>query len=245
VLARRLGRVGARVIPCPAIRRETISDPRGADAVVRGWNRFDRIVFTSSFAVSAFAQFARVRGLRVVGVPGRKFAAVGSETAKAIRRVLHVRVTTVPPRFTGESLARALGRVRGLRILVPRALVAREVLPRTLRRRGAVVRVLALYRTVPDHRGIVALRRLVGAGRAGWVTFASPSAVNFAMRALGRTGRRAFRCRIRAASIGPVTSRALRRWGIVPSAEAAPSTSAGLARAIVRYHRRSHGTPRR
>jgi uroporphyrinogen-III synthase len=242
VLARRLRLVGARVIRCSAIRRERIARPRGAAAVARRWPAFDWIVFTSAAAVLDWDRFRRARRL---GLRGPKYAAVGRETARAIRRVLGLRAAAVPKMFSGDALAGALGPVRGRRILVPRALVAGGDLPRALRRRGASVTILPLYRTLPDARGLAALRRLVLAGRAGWVAFASPSAATAAVAALGPAGRRAFRACVRAASIGPTTTAALRRRGIIPAVEAAPSTMAGLANAILRYHRRVHATPTR
>ncbi|MEK7474968.1 MAG: uroporphyrinogen-III synthase [Candidatus Coatesbacteria bacterium] len=242
VLARHLRLVGARVIGCPAIRLERITRPRGAVAVVRRWPAFDWIVFTSAAAVRDWNRFRRARRL---GPRGPRAAAVGRETARAIRNVLGLRVAAMPKRFSGDALAGALGPVRGLRILIPRALVAREALPRELRRRGATVTILPLYRTRPDAQGLLALRRLVLAGRADWVAFASPSAAASVFGALGVAGRRAFRARVRAASIGPTTSAALRRRGLPPAAEAATSTMAGLARAILRYHRRRHVTPAR
>jgi len=245
VLAGILRLVGARVIQCPAIRRERIAHPPGAAAVARGLKAFDWMVFTSAAAAREMAGFCRARRLSVRSLARTKVAAVGRETARAVRRFLGVRVAVVPEESSGEALAGSLGRIRGCRILVPRALVGRENLPRGLRARGAAVVILPLYRTVPDRRGLAELRRLVRAGRVDWAVFASPSAASAAMRALGPAGRLRFRAGVRAAAIGPVTARALKRWGVGAALVARETSMGGLARAIVRYHRKRHVEPAR
>jgi len=221
---------GARIVVCPVVRTERIADPPGAAAAVRGWGRYDWTVFASARAVEELLAFCVHRGLdpRRVGT----VAAVGPGTAAAVRARLGRGVRAVPARHEAAALGAALGRVRGLRALVPRARGGRDVLPRALRRGGASVTVLTLYRTVPDRRGLARLDGLLARGAVDTVAFTSGSAVAAAARSLGER-----LCGIAAASIGPVTSRALRARGIRPAMEGSPATLHGLARAIVRYHR--------
>jgi uroporphyrinogen-III synthase len=221
---------GARVLLCPVVRTVRLADPPGAAAAARGWGRFDWTVFASARAVEELLAFCVRRGLD----PGRagRVAAVGPGTAAAVRSRLGLRVSVTPARHEAAALPAALGRLRGLRVLLPRGRGGRDVLPRALRRGGASVTVLALYRTVPDRAGLSRLGRLLARGAVDAVAFTSGSAVAAAAGALKAPLRR-----VPAASIGPVTSKALRAHGIRPAAEGAPSTFAGLARAIVRYHR--------
>ena len=61
----------------------------------------------------------------------------------------------MPEEYVAESLLEALAGedLKGKRILLPRAAVARDLVPVTLRERGAVVDVVEAYRTIiPDGR---------------------------------------------------------------------------------------------
>jgi uroporphyrinogen III methyltransferase / synthase len=129
----------------------------------------------------------------------------------------------VPPRATSEELLEALGDVAGRRILIATAQDAREVLPDGLRTRGATVEVLHLYRTVPEPVDADAV------DAADVVTFASSSTVDTVLGALDaeRIGR------LRAVSIGPITSTSLRAAGVEPVAEADPHDVDGLVDAVL------------
>src|SRR5205807_2633756 len=83
-----------------------------------------------------------------------------------------------PEPYEGGALARFLGDVRNRRILIPRARVARDVLPKILTRRGARVDVVEAYRTVADPEGRRRLRLAVRRRIADAVTFTSPSTVH-------------------------------------------------------------------
>ncbi len=107
-------------------------------------------------------------------------------------------------------------------MLVATAAGAREILPDGLRARGAQVDVVHLYRTVPEAVDAEAVRA------ADLVTFTSSSTVTSLAAGLGDGGLRG----VRAASIGPVTSAALREHGVEPLAEADPHTVEGLVAAV-------------
>jgi len=61
-----------------------------------------------------------------------------------------LRLDLIPVEYRAESILDGLSNepVTGLRFLMPRALAARDILPETLRRRGAHVDVVAAYQTV-------------------------------------------------------------------------------------------------
>lgn len=224
---------GARVLICPAIRTERISRPRGLGRVRAGLSSYDWIVFTSGAGAEAF--FSLVPSGALAG--RTRVAVIGPGTAATLRRVTGRVPDLVPPVQVAESLLRAFGPVRGRRFLIPRAAVAREMLPGRLRFRGARVTVLKVYRTRPDRTGVKRLRKAAVAGRVAAATFTSASTVDFSMRGIGAAGRSAFAGgRVAAFSIGPITSAALRRWRIRPAAEARPHTVAGLAAALAGYY---------
>lgn len=227
-LSRRLAGLGAAVVSTPLIKTAPPASWAPLDRALRRLGAADAVVFTSANAVEAF--FARAR--RVLGrrppAPPRVYA-VGSATARALRAA-GWRAAALPDAFNGAALVRRLGRVRGLRVLVPRSDIGREDLPRLLRRGGAELDLPVAYRTVPDPAGTRALRRAAKAG-FDWAVFASPSAARAFAAAMGKDAPRLLKA-VRTASIGPSTSAALRAFGVEPSVEADPSTSEGLASAI-------------
>lgn len=241
-LALRLEQLGAVAIPAPAIAVRGLTTTRATIAAFDRLGTFDWIVFTSARAVAAFTSVLAARGLDARRFSRVRLAAIGAGTARALRDIAGLQVDLVPRRSVAEGLLAELGAVRGKRLLIPRALVARDVLPRELVRRGAAVTVVPLYRTDPDRAGLDRFSALVQAGGLDAAIFASGSTVDFVMRRLGADGRRRFRQRVVAASIGPVTSAALRRWGIRPAIQAKAASMESLTVAIVSYYRKHpHG----
>lgn len=218
--------MGANTICAPAIKIIPPASWAALDACLKRFDAYDALVFTSTNAVEAF--FSRAGS----AVLPRRLFAVGRATALALGD-RGWKATGIPDVFNAAELARRMGRVRGWTILCPRADQAREVLPRLLRRGGARIDLPIVYRTVPDRAGQSILRRAVRRG-VDWVTFTSPSTAASFFGALGKKEALRFLTQARAASIGPVTSAALRAHGVVPSAEASPSTAEGLAAAIAK-----------
>jgi uroporphyrinogen-III synthase len=160
-----------------------------------------------------------------------KICAIGPATAAAVE-ALHLKVSVLGDEFVAESLLQAMPEtMNGERVLLPRAAVARDVLPLGLRARGATVDVVEAYRTeAPDDLPAL-MARAVGQLRPGdWVTFTSSSTVRNTVNAIG-TGRLA---NVRVATIGPVTSATAREFGIAVAAEASIYTSEGVVEAILR-----------
>jgi uroporphyrinogen-III synthase len=141
---------------------------------------------------------------------------------------VRLKIDCVPTEFVAESLLEAFDEdLAGKRILIPRAEVARAVLPDELRRRGAHVDVAPVYRTVvPDGAGLSdALARKA----PDWITFTSSSTVRHCVETVGIDALRG----VRIASIGPITSQTLRDCGLEPTVEASPHTMDGLIAAVV------------
>jgi uroporphyrinogen III methyltransferase / synthase len=215
-LAARLEQLGAEVVQAPAIRIEPVPfDPPDLAA-------YDTVVVTSANAVDLLLP-ADVRPLHGVTV-----AAIGPATARALG-AYGIVADVMPAEAVSEALLDALGEVGGRRVLVATAAGARDVLPDGLRARGAQVDVVHLYRTVPEAVNAEALRA------ADLVTFTSSSTVTSLAAGLGDGGLHG----VRAASIGPVTSAALRAHGVEPLAEADPHTVDGLVAAVGRLLARS------
>ncbi len=217
------------MIALPAI---AILPPQDGEALRRAAaeaNRYDWIIFTSANGVEHFCD-ARPDGGASIRA---NIAAVGSATREAaVARGLAVAVT--PERYVAECLVNALSayRLTGKRVLLPRAAVARDVIPEQLRSRGATVDIIDAYRNglPPDVES--AAHRVFRPPFPDWVIFASTSAAENMISLVGAD------ClgHSRIASIGPVTSVAIRNAGLPVDAEAEPHTVAGLVAAIASFH---------
>ncbi len=176
---------------------------------------YDWVVFTSARGVDALAELPT----------GPRFAAVGTETAKALR-ARGVVPAHVPATADGANLGRTLPDIEGKRVALVRASAADSDLPEILRRRGAIIEELTAYRTVGAPRGSARLLRTALADpdlRAA--VFASGSAVR---GFIGRGGT----AQVPAITIGARTSARARELGFRVIAEAGTQSVAGLADAV-------------
>jgi uroporphyrinogen III methyltransferase / synthase len=160
--------------------------------------------------------------------------AIGPATAAELRSA-GVRVDFVPKSYRAEGLLDALEArdLHGKRFLIPRAKVARDVVPRVLAERGAHVEVLEAYQTALPSVEATTLAAL-GNPAPDLVTFTSSStAINFA-RLLEEHEELGLMApgHVRAASIGPITSETARSLGFRVVLEAAEYTIPGLITAI-------------
>jgi len=218
-LATRLRGLGADALEAPAIRIVALDGP--APEV----ERYDLVCLTSPNGVRLlFDRLARA-GQDARAFAGVRVAAIGPGTAAALRE--HGLIAdVVPERFVAEGLVEALADVPVSRALVARAAQARDVLPDALRERGAEVDVVALYETVAEP---VSDQQRSAVARADYLTFTSSSTVRFFFDAAGDSLGPATRL----ASIGPVTSDALRERGHEPDLEATRHDIDGLVEALV------------
>ncbi|MGA9981060.1 MAG: uroporphyrinogen-III synthase [Candidatus Sulfotelmatobacter sp.] len=177
---------------------------------------------------SGAALAAGVRRLRV--------AAIGPATKKAIEQRA-MKVDVVPKEYVAESVVRSLRRrVNGKRVLLVRAKVARDVIPRELRKAGARVDVVEAYETVAPQSSRARLRAVLKnpRQRPHVVTFTSSSTVRNFVTLLGGSRAHTSLRGISNASIGPVTSSTLRELRLRVDIEAKKFTIPGLVEAIMR-----------
>ena len=225
---------GAEVLEIPTIRIGPPAERAPLVEAMAGLNAYDWLVFTSANGVTQFFEhfFKAFQDLRDIG--GVRLAAVGPATAAKLRE-LHLQVDVMPDDYLAPQVAKAMAAFESLenrRILLLRAQEATPELPRLLEDLGAIVDDVACYQTVPetdDEDGASARLRESG---ADWVVFTSGSTGrNFHARFdLPRLLQQFPRMKL--ASIGPETSKALEELGVVPTLEARPHTIEALLKAM-------------
>lgn len=225
-LARPLRALGADVILVPVIAIEAVAHPEALRRAVAQCDEYDWIIFSSANAVSAFIAELLPRTPQNCKA---RIAAIGPATKKmAEMRGFSVAVT--PDRYVSEALVEALGEdLRDQRILIPSAAITRDVIGPALRKRGAKVNIIEVYRNVIPPEAESKARAAFQDPYPHWVTFSSSSAVDNLLALIGRDAI----SRVKIASIGPVTSATVRKHGLDVAAEANPHTVQGLVEAIL------------
>jgi uroporphyrinogen III methyltransferase/synthase len=222
-LSSRLEALGAGVIEIPTIEIHPPADPAPFDRAIANLASYDWLIFTSANGVRFFLDrldrsAADLRSLRA------RICAIGPATRAAVE-ALHLKVDLMGEEYIAESLLDAFAPydLAGKRILLPRAAVARDVIPAELSRRGAQVDVVEAYRTVAPEPG-TAFPSGVDA-----ITFTSSSTVRNFVALFGTDALHG----AKAISIGPITSETARSLGIAIAAEAQPYTIDGLVQALL------------
>jgi len=244
-LAEALRARGASVVMMPALRIEPL-DPAPLAAALARLRDYAHLILTSQNAVRLLWDALRAAGLDARALQGVTVSAVGPATADALLAV-GIAADVRPDRSVAEGLLDALRThfdLRGARVLYPAAEGARDVLPDGLRRLGATVDVLPIYRSVATDRegegaAAAALRARIRAGALELATFASASAVRGYVAMVGP----ALAAAVPAVSIGPITSDAARRAGLTVIAEASEATIPGVVDAVTAACRSDASAP--
>ena len=239
-LVDRLEAMGAEAIEAPMIRIVPPEDYGPLDEACARAGTFDWIVFSSAHAVDAFVErvIAGPRDLRSLN--GAKLCGVGPATSERLARY-GLKVDLMPPEYRAEAMLRALsetGDVRGLKVLLPRADIGREVVAEELRKQGAEVTEVIAYRTTAveaEREGEPDIYRMLLEHRIDVVTFASASAVRSFVRVLGAEPAADLLSATIVASIGPVTAEAASQFNIKTTIMPAAYTIPALVDAIVEY----------
>ena len=232
---------GAEVTEFPSIRVAPLDDYAAVDRAIERLGEYRWLVFTSQNGVAAFVERLRACGRGVPELGRVRLGAIGPATARALE--MHgLRPAVSPDRFVAEALVEAMARedLRGARVLLPRALDARPVLPDGLRALGALVDVVPVYRIEPEPgHSPHALRRLLD-GSVDCVTFTSSSSVRNFVALMGEGGIR-LPARTIVACIGPVTAATARESGLTVGVVAGAYTIPGLVDALC--HRAGRPVP--
>ncbi len=239
-LSGELRKLGAEVIEIPFIEIRKPRSFKPLDGALKNLASYNWLILTSVNGVEALWERMQHLHLTKRALSHLRVAAIGPATKKAIEQ-RGVSVEVVPKEYVAESVVRSLNRkVNGKGVLLVRAKVARDVIPRELRKVGAQVDVVEAYETVVPQSSRKRLRATLKSPlrRPHVVTFTSSSTVrNFV--ALVGSGTKTLSARkslspIRTASIGPVTASTLRDLGMSVDIQAREFTIPGLVTAIVR-----------
>ena len=240
--ASRLKKMGAEVVVFPTI--EIVPPLRwdGLDQAIDQIRSYYWIIFTSANGVHCFWQRLKEGGRRLRLPPLLKVCAIGPATAKALKEK-GVSVNYIPKEYIAEAILEGFEKmaIRGRRILLARAKIARDVLPKGLKKMGAEVDVVEVYRTVKPKGGARKLRQLLTEEKIDAITFTSSSTVNHFAELLKKEDLKTYLKGILIACIGPVTARTAKAWGMKVTIQPDEYTLPGLTQAIAEYFEKRRG----
>jgi uroporphyrinogen III methyltransferase/synthase len=234
-LAGKFHDLGAEVLEVPTIKLDAPTHRQDLVDALLELNSYDWLVFTSPNGVTTFFEyfFRQFHDMRDIG--GARIAAVGPATANKLKE-LHLQVDLMPDEALAANIAEAFSEfesIDNLKICLLRAEVANPELPKALEALGAIVDDVAVYKTVPETEDLTGAGARLQESGADWITFTSSSTVEqfharFDLPALVNKFPK-----MKLASIGPETSKALATLNLKPTIEAKEHTIDGLVEAIL------------
>jgi len=236
-LVEQLRALGAEPIVYPTI---TFTPPADLEPLTQALRRlvageYNWLVLTSGTAVRVVHEQLTRLGLTFTPevIERLKVAAVGSATALASIQHLGIKPTVMPEKFVAESLAEALGDLKGQKVLLANADLSRPVLQELLTKAGAILERVIAYHTIPATGG-ADLPTLLTQGKVDAITFTSSSTVRFFLERIGSAALPAAQ-KVVIACIGAITAETAQSMGLPPTVVATTFTTEGLLEALATY----------
>jgi uroporphyrinogen III methyltransferase/synthase len=238
-----LAALGAEPIEAPLIRILPPDDYGPLDAACARIGEFDWVVFASANAVDPFISRLLASPVDLRALHGVRLCAIGRGTADRLAK--HgLKVDLVPGVSIADGVVDAIAEstdIAGLRVLLPRGDIGRQVIADEFGRRAADVTEVVAYRTMlvdAEREGEPDIYRMLLERRIDVVTFTSPSAVRSFVSVVGAEPAADLLSTTVVAAIGPVTAEAAAQYNIQTTIVPAQYNIAALAEAIVRYFER-------
>ncbi len=234
--AQKLRALGAQPVFMPTIKTEPTIDSYDVQDVINRLASFNAIAFSSTNGVDAFFLALHERGLDSRSLAGKSITAIGPATADSLK-AQGITADIIAETFVAEGLLDAIlsaGPVKGKSFLLVRSNIGRNTLAEGLIEAGADIEQAAFYAT-REAELRKQVKDMITGSEIDMVTFTSSSTVDGFFSQIPPdtlSGNVTF------ASIGPQTSRQLRKYGIEPDVEASVYTTTGLSDAILASHRK-------
>ncbi|NOX35884.1 MAG: uroporphyrinogen-III C-methyltransferase [Deltaproteobacteria bacterium] len=236
-LVSNLTKLGAQCIEIPTIQIAPPKDSGPLKESVNNINNYDWLVFTSVNGVEFFFNTLFDTGKDVRALGHLKIACIGPVTKKRLKEY-GIISDILPETYRAESVIDAFSGIdmTNKRVLLPRAKVARTVLPEELTKMGAKVHEVTAYETRLFTSKKEELISLLENNEIDAVTFTSSSTVSNFMSQLEPKDAKLLLKNVVTASIGPITSKTARSLGIEPDIEAEEFTIQGLTDSLLAYY---------
>jgi len=209
------------------------------DRAIENIHTYDWLILTSGNGVKYFFRRLFEKNVDIRELKGVKICAIGSKTASMINS-FGITVDLVPEKFKAEGLVRSFEEqyretgLKGVRFLLPRAEVAREVFPERIRELGGEIDVPPAYRAVKPKTHGRRLKRFLKEGKITVATFTSAATFNNYIEMMGEDALSLLKD-VAIAVIGPVTAQAIEKAGLKVSIMPEEATIEAMVQEIITW----------
>lgn len=226
---------GAIPVEFPVI--ETVP-PYSWDALdnsIKGLDKYKWIIFTSANGVRFFMERLKFNGKDIRELKGIKICAIGPKTASSVES-LGIKVDIMPEEYIAEGVINEMLKIgiKGQKILLPRAALARDILPQKIEKMGAKIDVVDAYKTVKPAARVKEIKELFKKGGVDVITFTSSSTVKNFMSYFDAHEKGMIKDAI-IASIGPITAKTVEEFGFKSDIVADEYTIERFVEKIIEY----------
>jgi uroporphyrinogen III methyltransferase/synthase len=231
--------LGAEIFEFPTIEIVPPESYKELDESIDKVETYNWIIFTSANGFKYFMQRLLDKNKDIRDLRGIKICAIGTKTAEAIRNY-GIKVDLIPEEFNAEGLIKAFSlqpsalSLKGLKILLPRAEVAREVFPQRVRELGGEIDTPAAYSATKPEKHGKRLKRFLKEGRISVATFTSAATFNNFVDIMGEDAIEILKD-VTIAVIGPVTAKAIEKAGLKASIMPKEATIKAMVDEIIQW----------
>lgn len=231
--------LGAEIFEFPTIEIAPPESYKELDESIDKIETYNWIIFTSANGFKYFMQRLMHKEMDIRDLKGIKICAIGTKTAEAIRNY-GIKVDLIPEEFTAEGLIKVFSQqstansLKGMKFLLPRAEVAREVFPQKVRELGGEINTPAAYRAIKPEKHGKRLKRFLKEGRITIATFTSAATFNNFMDIIDEDATEILKD-VTIAVIGPVTAKAIEKAGLKVSIMPKEATIKAMVDEIIKW----------
>lgn len=235
VFSEKIEALGGEPWESPTIEITDPDDYTPMDDAIREIHSYDWLILTSVNGVKFFMNRMRYLRKDIRELSHIKIVAIGPKTREEIENY-GIFCEFMPEEFVAEAILEVLkGQdVKGKRFLLPRADIARKILPETLSIMGAEVNEVVAYKTVEGLGDKAELIKMLEDKKIHILTFTSSSTVKNFVKKLGQEQLGLIKD-IPVACIGPITAKTAKDLGLQVDIEAKEYTIDGLIQEILEY----------
>ncbi|MBI5747810.1 MAG: uroporphyrinogen-III synthase, partial [Nitrospinae bacterium] len=232
-----LEKEGAIAIQFPTIETVPPDSWDALDNAIKKLDTYQWLIFTSANGVRFFMERLKANKKDIRELKGIKICAIGPKTAASIES-LGIKVNAIPEKYIAEGVIEEMQKygVKGKKILLPRASVARDILPQELKKMGAEIDVVDTYKTVKPVEKANEIKNMLKNGEIDVITFTSSSTVQNFMSYFN-TDKKMLKDII-IASIGPITAKTVEEFGLKNAIVSDEHTIERFTEKIIEYFRR-------
>lgn len=226
--------MGGEAVEFPVIKIVPPKDSTEYNDNVENLGVFDWTIFTSVNGVKSFFSKLKEKKIDLRSMSKAKIVAIGPKTAELLEEK-GLMVDVLPEEYRAEGILEALEKEikPGQKILLPRAEIAREILPEKLREKDLEVVEINAYETKVDAENKDEIVNMLKDGSINVITFTSSSTVKNFVNSLKNENLEELLEEVILASIGPITTKTAEDLGLKINVTAKEYTIAGLLEAIV------------